>query len=299
MAGRLRIGLALGAGGARGWCHVGVIRELQALGIRIDAIAGCSMGALVGAALAGGRLDAFEAWGRELTLMGLLRRVDLGLSGGGFVRGGEVAGVLEEIGVPDRIEALDIPFGAVATDLATGRERWFRDRGPVADAVRASVSIPGVFSPHPVDGAFLVDGGLVNPVPVSLARALGADLVIAVHPNARPGGRYWRAEPEAPAADLFEALRARLPAPFARTLASRAGRRSPAYLDVVTATVDIMSETICRARLAGEPPDVLLAADLAHITALELHRASEAIEHGRQMVARMRPALEALRDAAG
>ncbi len=280
----MRIGVALGSGGARGWCHVGVLRALDELGVRPGVVAGCSMGALVGAAHAAGRLAELERWARGLTRAGVLSLIDLRISGGGLVEGGGIRRLLGELEIPARIEDLAVPFVAVATDLGSGREIWLRE-GPLVPAVRASAALPGVFAPVEVDGRWLFDGGLVNPVPVSACRALGADVVIAVNPNARLTGQFWQADIPAPAAP--PAFLSNLPEPL-RALWSRPGASGPVappYLEVMSCAIGIMTEQIRRSRLAGEPPHVLLNAALADLSVLEFHRAAEAIDEGRRIVA--------------
>lgn len=300
-SGAPRIGLALGSGGARGWCHLGVLRGLEDLGIRPAAVAGCSMGAVVGAACAGGRLDALEAWARALSMTGVLGYIDMRLSGGGIVEGAEIARLLHEIGLPERIEDLDMPFGTVATDLESGDEVWFTE-GDLATAVRGSLSIPGVFRPYPHGRRWLLDGALCNPVPVTLASRLAVDRVIAVDPNATGARPMWEATPPQPPAQtvlarvaqielLPEMLRNWFSAPADETGAQR---RTPGYLEVVGTAIDIMQVKLLEQRLRADPPDVFLEADLKHIGILDLHRAAEAIDHGRAMVDDHADALRAL-----
>lgn len=281
----VKIGLALGSGGARGYCHIGVLRALADLGIHPDIIAGCSMGALVGAAYAGGRLDALEDWARAMTPRSYLSLVDLNLSGGGLVEGREIMTLLQKLGLPDTIEELDRPFAAVATDLETGREVWLKD-GPLSHAVRASVALPGIISPHYHQDKWLLDGGMVNPVPVSLARALGADVIIAVNPNARLDGTLWRA-PQVDQATGLAALQDRLPEALkALWPSSNTEDRgaAPGYIEVLSTSIDIMTDHIRRARMAGEPPQVMLSADLSDMSVLDFHLAKKAIEDGKRMV---------------
>ncbi len=285
MPDRPKIGLALGSGGARGWCHIGVLRGLAELGVEIDVVAGTSMGALVGAAFAGGRLDALEAWVRALTQARLVTMMDPNLARGGLVEARQIETMLAEIGLADRIEALELPFTAIATDMETGREVWM-SAGPTYRAVRASAGIPGVMSPVRRDGRWLLDGGLVNPVPVSAARALGAEVIIAVNPNARRYGRFW--QPPAPKPGLEAWVGQMLPGPLTASLGidpNAPGRpAAPNYFDVLTAAIDVMTDTIRRARLAGEPPHVQLNAHLSRISVLELYRGAEAIEEGARIV---------------
>ncbi len=214
--------------------------------------------------------------------------MDLRFSGGGLVEGREIFTLLKRLGLPDRIEDLDLPFAAVATDLGTGREVWLRE-GRLDLAVRASVAMPGVISPLHHQGQWLLDGGMVNPVPVSLARALGADIIIASHPNARLDGALWRAPTgaSAPNANL-SMLQDRLPEALKGLLTSEAKRgvpRAPGYLEVLSTSIDIMTDHIHRTRMAGEPPQVMLSADLTHLSVLDFHEAAQAIADGRRMVA--------------
>lgn len=279
------IGLALGSGGARGWCHIGVIRGLEEIGVRPDVIAGTSMGALVGAAYAGGRLDALEEWVTNLTTPGFLRLMDVSLRSGGLVEARQIEVMLKDIGLPGQIEELERPFTAVATDMQTGREIWL-DRGPAYPAVRGSVGIPGVMSPLKYEGRWLLDGGLTNPVPVSPLRAMGAEVLIAVNPNAKARGRIWRPKEPKPRGDTW--ITSVMPDGLLETLGIGPGaappEAKPGYFDVLSAAIDVMTETIARARMAGEPPDILLNANFTDLTVLELYRGAEAIAEGRRMV---------------
>ncbi|MCK0143857.1 patatin-like phospholipase family protein [Aliiroseovarius sp. F20344] len=275
------IGLALGSGGARGWCHIGVLRALEELGIEPAVVSGCSMGALVGAAWAADRLDALEAWVLALTPGKYVGLMDVRLGSGGLVEAREIEVMLRNIGVPDRIEALPRPFGAVATDMETGREIWLQ-KGPTYPAVRGSVGIPGVFSPIQHEGHWLLDGGLSNPIPVSMARAMGAEVTIAVNPNAKPRGRFWKPPQPTQSAEAWAA--AQLPPEWNQALGldpdAKAEPGKPNYFEVLNATVDIMSDQIRRARLAGDPPHVLINMGFTNLTVLELHRGAEAITMG-------------------
>lgn len=293
-----RIGLALGSGGARGWCHIGVFRELEEMGVKADVIAGASMGSLVGAIHAAGALDALEEWALGLTARKFIGLVDVRLSSGGLVEGGEILKVIRDLVSHRAIEDLDVPLALVATDMRTGREVWMT-KGDVADAVRASVALPGIISPHLVDGKWFLDGGLTNPVPVSACRVLGADVVIAVNPNGRFDGTFWAEREEAPPF-LLGGWRERLPdLPEALSGFFSSEKETdprPEYLDVISASIDIMTDHIRRSRLAGDPPHVMLDAHLATMSVLEFHRAKEAIEEGRRIV---RDNAEAIARSAG
>ncbi len=277
-----RLGLALGSGGARGWCHIGVLRTLDQMDVRPDVVAGCSMGALVGAAWAAGCLGALEDWARGLTRARFLRHIDLRLEGGGLVAGDAIAEVFHDLGLPERIEDLDHPFMAVTTDMASGREVWLAE-GDLHEAIRASIAIPGVFPPRQIRGRWLLDGGLINPVPTSACRALGADVTIAVNPNAKGDGPLWAPEMEG---DFWhrlggDQLRSYLPDSLQGLWPQ--GRQEPgepAMMDVVSTSIDILTEFLRKARHAADPPHVLLEADLNHMSVMEMFRAGEAIDEG-------------------
>ncbi|WP_374676547.1 patatin-like phospholipase family protein, partial [Ideonella sp.] len=286
------IGLALGSGSARGWAHIGVIRALEQAGIQPDLVCGGSIGAVVGAAYALGELDRFEHWARGLTGRTMFSFMDFKLAGG-MLKGERVIDFFRSRFSDRPIEALDIPFAAVATGLHSGSEVWLRT-GSTADAVRASMALPGLFTPAQRDGRLLVDGGLVNPVPVSLARAMGADIVIAVDLNADILGRHLRkpgangaAKPpaEAPADDEEAAgWLDRLQDGFASLLPTPDPARVPApsLLEVVLASVNIMQVRITRSRMAGDPPEVVIAPQLAHLGLMDFYRAEEAIAEGQR-----------------
>lgn len=284
---KAKIGLALGSGGARGWCHIGVLRGLEEMGVEPMAVAGTSMGALVGAAWAGGKLDELEAWVLELTPARFMRLMDVSLRSGGLVAARGIQTMLGDIGLPGRIEDFPRPFVAIATDMENGREIWL-DEGPTGPAVRASAGIPGVMTPIHHEGHWLLDGGLTNPVPVSASRAQGAEIIIAVNPNAKPHGRIWH-----PAAARAEKLAKNnhwmnsvLPPKFMESFGidPKGKEVTPNYFEVVLAALDTMTAQIRRSRLAGEPPHVLLNAAFEDLGVLELYRGAEAIEEGRRMV---------------
>ncbi len=299
-----RVALALGGGSARGWAHIGVIRALAEHGIVPDIVCGTSVGALVGAAYVTGRLDRLEAWVRTLDWWDIVRIMDLKLAGG-FIEGGTLMRHFREHVGEVNIEEADRPFAAVATNLATGREVWLQS-GPILEAVRASIALPGLFNPMKVDGEFLVDGGLVNPVPVSLARAMGGEVIIAVNLNGDIVGRHLtqpprlkpeKQEPERQALleqvkQLFsDELRSKL---LGAPAIGRVSKEAPGLFDVLASAINIMQDRITRSRMAGDPPDLLIAPRLAHIGLLEFDRAEEAIEVGHRAVEQLRPALERL-----
>ena len=299
---RPQLALALGGGSARGWAHVGVIRALGRAGIRPDIVCGTSAGALVGAAYASGELDSFEQWLRGLGLTDVLSFMDVRLNGG-MIKGERLMSFFREKFVDHSIESLPIPFGAVATALPTGAEVWLRE-GSTIDAIRASIALPGLFSPQVRDGRVLVDGGLVNPVPVSLARAMGADLVVAVDLSTDLLGRRLPAEPEDKPPDVPDAGGSSIIGDLRRRLQAGLGAFSigrdedvlavPSMLDVMASSINIMQVRITRSRMAGDPPEIIVAPRLAHLGLLDFHRAAEAIEEGERAAAEVIPRLRAL-----
>jgi NTE family protein len=291
---KLRIGLALGSGSARGWAHVGVIRTLEEAGIRPDLVCGTSIGALVGAAYAAGELDRFEHWLLGLRITDVLSFMDVHLNGG-MIKGERLMEFFRRNFIDRPIEDLNIPFGVVATALHTGAEVWLRE-GSTIDAVRASLALPALFTPVVRDGRMLVDGGLVNPVPVSLARAMGADMVIAVDLSADILGRHLHEtrEPEA-SGEVSEWMR-KLQENLSVLMPAREGGKSrfPSMLEVVASSINIMQVRISRSRMAGEPPDMIVTPRLAQLGLLDFHRAQEAIEEGRRAVTSVLPNLRVL-----
>ncbi|NMG03382.1 patatin-like phospholipase RssA [Azoarcus taiwanensis] len=280
------IGLALGSGAARGWSHLGVLRALANLGVRVDVVSGCSIGALVGAALASGRSDQLESWVRALDWQDVVSMLDVSFRGG-LIRGDRVVQYCAEHFFASDFASLNLPFACVATELHTGREVWLRE-GKVAEAVQSSIALPGLFSPVLRGGRVLVDGGLVNPVPVSLCRALGAEIVIAVELGSGVVGRARRQNPTM--ADDDHGWAQRLFGAIGLTKSERetAGQVSelPSLPDVVTTSINIMQMRIARSRLAGEPADVVISPRVAHLNMMEFDRANEAIEEGEAAVER-------------
>jgi NTE family protein len=295
---RARIGIALGSGSARGWAHIGVLRALSEAGIEPDIVCGTSIGALVGGAYLSGRLDALDDWARSITLFDIVGLLDVTLVRGGVIAGARLFKGLRSLQADQLIEDLPKPFAAIATDFATGRELWLQ-KGSLLDAVRASASLPGIFPPVQIGGQWLVDGGLVNPVPVSVCRALGAELVIAVNLNSdltsrnvspRSVRRRLRAPrvrvPRQREPDLLNKLSARVrqelrgTASFLSSQLLRSRREGPGFFEVLAGTIYIMQDRITRSRMAGDPPDVIVAPQLGHIRLLDFHRAEDAIDEG-------------------
>jgi len=269
-----KVGIALGSGSARGWSHIGVIRSLQEAGIPIEITCGSSIGALVAGSLAAGFLDPLSRWVRKLSWSHVIGFMDMMIPRSGLIEGEKIAGYLRETLADPKIEDLPIPFVAVATDLKTGKEVWIRE-GSLIDAVRASIALPGIFTPYARNGQWLVDGGLVNPVPVSPCRALGADVVVAVNlnsdimgksrvqrmadplSNGRNGNGFSPRAQGRWAAFLSQtAQKANLS--FFRQLFQEQPERGPSVFDVITTSVKIMQDAITRQRLLADPPDILV-----------------------------------------
>ncbi len=287
-----KLGLVLGSGSARGWAHIGVIRALAEAGHVPDLVVGCSIGAFVAAAHANGDLDKLEQWVTRLAWKDVLSLLDVSFSGG-LIKGDKLVDFFSRNFVDHEIARLDLPFACVATDLASGREIWLRE-GSVVEAVRASIALPGLFTPVERNGKLLVDGGLVNPVPVSLARAMDAEVVIAVDLGSDIVGSALRrsdvdAEDNGDAASWSKRL---LHSVGLRRNGNGSGDASPSMVSVLTTSIHIMQSRIARSRLAGEPADVLLAPRLGHLALMDYHRGAEAIEEGRAAVQRMLPAIE-------
>ncbi len=288
---RPTIGLALGGGAARGFAHIGVMRTLIAHGIVPDVIVGTSIGAVVGGCYAANELDSLEAWSRGLTVRSILSYLDVSLSGSGLIRGDHLAARLETSLAEKRIDDLPIRFAAIATEFNTGHEIWLT-HGRLAEALRASYSLPGIFPPVRIGGRWLVDGALVNPVPVSAARALGARVVIAVNLNADIFGRGTiipnhgsDASDDIPDAPRASGLRGM----FAGKQSFRqlfGTRTRPGIPTVMVEAFNVMQDRITRARLAGDPADVLISPRLGHVGWFDFHRAAEAITIGAETMAK-------------
>jgi NTE family protein len=284
---RPSIALALGGGAARGFAHIGVMRTLTAHGIVPDIIVGTSIGAVVGGCYAAKQLNSLESWARSLTVRGVLGYLDISLSGSGLIRGSHLAARLKDALADTLIENLPIRFAAIATELNTGHEVWLT-RGRLVDALGASYALPGIFPPAQIGGRWLVDGALVNPVPVSAARALDARLVIAVNLNSDLFGRGTIIANHGPDASdevanepskpqgllgMFSGERS-----LRRQFLGRRGR--PGIPTVMIEAFNVMQDRITRARLAGDPPDVSINPRLGRVGWFDFHRAEEAIAIG-------------------
>ena len=297
---RPKIGIALGAGAARGWSHIGVILELNAQGIYPDVVAGTSIGAVVGGSYAAGKLKEMEHFARNLTKKRVLGMMDVSFSGVSFLGGERLRRELEKEFSVRRFEDLDKSFATVATEFGTGHEIWLT-KGNVADAIRASYALPGIFEPVKINGRWLFDGALVNPIPVTLCRALGAEIVIAVNLVSDTTFRgtvihdplsieptlekYSFGSPE-------RTLSARIFGGMGGNLRRLFGKREDGAPGIANAMMDafnIAQGRISRSRLAGDPPDVLINARLGKVGLFDFHRADELIAIGREATRRAFP----------
>ncbi|MEO1266167.1 MAG: patatin-like phospholipase family protein, partial [Pseudomonadota bacterium] len=309
---RGKIGLALGGGAARGWAHIGVIKALESAGIRPDVIAGTSIGAVVGGCYAADQFEAIEAFARSMTPRRMFGFFDLNLAGSGLINGQRLSDALEEQLDDMRIEDLPRPFTAIATEIGTGHEVWL-NRGRMVEAIRASYAIPGIFKPVRIQDRWLFDGALVNPIPVSVCRALGARHVIAVNLNAdlftlgtvltdfngaaeaEPASIANAIADEAANGDVPDVTQDDTDKPAdpatrgARALIQRQmfgfGRRTaepdvPSISTIMVDAFNIVHDRIARSRLAGDPPDVLINPRLGKIGLFDFHRADDLIRIG-------------------
>jgi NTE family protein len=294
---RKRIALVLGAGGARGLAHIGVIEELQARGYRIEAVVGCSMGALVGGIYCAGRLAEYRQWACSLTRREVFRLADFAFGHPGFIKGDRVIGVLQQLVGEHRIEDLHIAFKAVATSLDSRGKVWL-DRGPLFDAIRASIAIPMLLTPHHYQGQDLVDGGLLAPLPVSGARDYAGLRVIAVdvnaaHPVLAPPAATASASDAADAAEA--GTLSAIEKGWARLLQS-VGRHGPSppsmkvnrsLMELMSRSLSTMQGYMTEMQLARDPPDTLIGIPHDACAIYEFWRAEEMIELGRQAAARV------------
>jgi NTE family protein len=287
--GDCKIGLALGGGSARGWAHIGVLRALNAEGIHPDIIAGTSIGAVVGGCYVAGELGALEQFARLLTRRKVLGFLDFNFSGSGLINGQRLCDILDRQLKGITIEAMEKRFVAVATEIGTGHEVWL-SHGRLVDAMRASYALPGIFRPVAINGRWLFDGALVNPIPVSVCRALGARYVIAVNLAADSCGRgtvvphLEAADPEEPTPEQPEPGLIQRNGRAVKKLLQRQvfGRtdNGPGISRVMMEAFNIVQDRIARSRLAGDPPDVIIQPRLPTFGLFDFHRADALIECG-------------------
>jgi NTE family protein len=299
------IGLALGGGAARGFAHIGIMKTLLAHGIMPNVVVGTSIGAVVGGAFAAGHLDTLEGWARSLQMRNILGYLDIRLNGSGLIGGDKLAAQLEASIGNTMIEDLPCKFATVATEVRTGHEIWLT-HGRVVDAMRASYALPGIFAPVLIGDRWLVDGALVNPVPVSAARALGAEIVIAAnlssdifthsttiyaHGSLPPQPEDAESQPAPPAKRRF----GKFFSPERTVKREFFGSRGrPGISSVMVDAFNIMQDRITRARLAGDPPDLLISPRVGQIGWFDFHRAADLIDHGARSAER---AIDSIQEA--
>ena len=311
----LKIGLALGSGSSRGWSHIGVINALTKHGIEPDIVCGTSIGALVGASYVNGRLDRLEKWATSLTKFESAKLYEINSSLNGFVNTKRLHMLMIDLVAEEStlIKQLPKKFATIATDLDSGREIWLK-KGSVLEAVWSSISLPGLFPAVRKNDQWLVDGGLVNPVPVSTCRALGADLVIAVNLNGDLLGRHMRktnlenleseelkiqelkdkqlqqANSSPGFANKFASLIEGYTPSFFSTKKDK--ESSPSLFETIASSVNITQDRITKSRMVGDPPEIIITPHLAHIGIIELYRAKEAIAEGERAVNNMMPEIK-------
>lgn len=304
---RRKVGLALSSGVARGWAHIGAIRALTRLGVPFDLVAGCSAGAFVGGCYLVRQLDVLEKWALSLSPRRVVGYLDLSFGRGGMIKGDKIKNELRKFMGQQRIEDLHVPFIAVATDLGTGHEVWLRE-GDLAEAIRASIAMPGLLPPIELGNRWLADGALLDPMPVAACRSLGADLVIAINLNTdilgkmRQGSAASRSpfgfDPSGLMSAQAEATDHAPPESLTQGIFG-VGRDNPNIFGVMMTSLSIMQDRLTRSRLAGDPPDVHIAPRVGHIGFLEFERAEEAIKEGENAVERARPELMDALEAMG
>jgi NTE family protein len=291
------IGLALGSGVARGWAHIGVLRALERANIQLDMISGTSIGALIGGVYLAGHLGELEDWALQLNRRRLSRLFDFQLGSSGLIAGRRVMRVFPPDMLALNIEELPTPFVCVGTDLVSGHEVWLRS-GNLVEAIRASYALPGLFPPVRQNGQWLIDGALTNPVPVSVCRAMGAHITIAVNLN----GEAFGESPAEEALDFPEevadaaALAAEdTPTPgLLRRFFGREKQNEPSVFAVMARSLHIVQDRISRSRLAGDPPDVTIFPKLGDVGILEFHRAQSCIAAGDAAATAMLPKIKEL-----
>ncbi|MGA7546083.1 MAG: patatin-like phospholipase RssA [Methyloceanibacter sp.] len=284
---RPKIGIALGGGAARGWAHIGVLRTLIEAGFEPDIVAGTSIGAVAGACYVTDRLDALQDFASSLTRRRVFGFLDFNFGGSGLLTGQRLSSRLQDHLQEFTIEQLERKFVAVATELGTGHEIWL-NKGSLVNALKASFALPGIFRPVRINGRWLIDGALVNPIPVSVCRALGARIVIAVNLNSDVFGKGSVIHDQEAYADPLASIEdARLPGNNGRAAVHLLHRQifgrgngAPGISSVMMDAINITQDRIARSRLAGDPPDVTISPKVGGIGLFDFHRATEAIELG-------------------
>ncbi len=285
----MKVGVALGSGSARGFAHIGILEYLQERGVHVDVVAGTSIGAIVGASYACGNLDRLKAQALNINRLNWTAFFNPSFSFDGWINLKHMQMFLVKSGIPRKmnIEDLKMPFGTVTCDLNTGKELWVTE-GPVFDAVWPSMAMPGVFQPVlNKENRWCIDGGIVNPVPVSLCRALGADVVIAVNLNSDllTKNRNPRAEQKKKTSEIYKLVQKAkklIPAKYQKETLQNDMPEPPDFFETIASSINIAQDRITKTRLAGDPPEVTLQPKLSRIGLLETYRAEEAIAEGRR-----------------
>lgn len=295
------IAICLGGGMARGFTHIGVLKSLHRNGIRPSIVTGTSIGAVVGGCYLAGKLDEFEEWALSLTRFNIFSYLDFRVRSAGLIGGARLEKLLEEHFQDLKIEDLPVPFIAIAADLVTGHEVWLR-KGDLTDAMRASFALPGVFPPVKINDRLLIDGALVNPVPVAPAQAMGARITIAVDLNADMIGKAAKPGDAYPTIAGFDVLDDKgVPEKDQKAIKSSAMSRrlfrrqkdNPSLFGVMVSALNIMQDRLTRSRLAGDPPDVHIKPRIGHIGLLEFEKAEELIMEGEAVTERNIPKIKA------
>lgn len=294
-----RVSLALGSGGARGLAHIGIIRRLEEQGYRVESIAGASMGALVGGIYAAGELDSYRDWVCALRRTDVLRFLDLSFSAGGLLKGDRIMDMLKEMVGEHAIEDLPLAYTAVATDIDRQREVWF-SKGPLFDAIRASIAVPTIFTPHEYMGLTLLDGGLLNPVPIAPTFRDFTDLTIAVNLNGEPSPVNQSESSASPresgerGSDLHSRILQFLDNIGGNLL--NTSEQDLSVFDLVSRSFETMQNAIAAVKLAAYAPDVVIDVPRDACGAHEFYRADEMIELGYRLAAEAVPASKELPD---
>jgi len=295
------IGIALGGGAARGWAHIGVLKALIDAGLEPDIVAGTSIGAVAGACYVTGRLQALEDFAAALTPRRVFGFLDINFAGSGLLTGQRLSSRLENHLQDVTIEGLERKFVAVATELGTGHEVWL-NKGSLVNALQASFALPGIFRPVKINGRWLIDGALVNPVPVSVCRAFGARIVVAVTLSSDSINRGSVIHDQEVLAELaMPPEEAKLPGKNGRAAIHLLHRQifgrsdgAPGISAVMMDAINITQDRIARSRLAGDPPDVTISPKVGNIGLFDFHRAGEAMEQGAKAAERQIDELRAL-----
>ena len=288
-----RLGIAFGSGAARGWAHIGVIQRLAEAGIVPDVVAGTSIGALVAGCHMAGKLPELEEFARSLNRRRVFGLLDISWRGSGLIGGSRLTDLLNDQIGDTRIESLPRPLICIATELATGHELWLK-QGPLVEAMRASYALPGVFQPVYLNRRWLIDGAVVNPIPVSACRAMGARVVIAVNLNTDAFGSGTVIQAPHPARDGSQP--SGVPNSALRALDSLVPDK-PSITAVLVAAFNISQDRLARSRMAGDPPDITIAPRAADIGIFDFDRAADSIKLGREAAESALPHIESLMDA--